>query len=167
MSVANRLSFDGIDRVDAATRLARLTARTEGCWLWLGYRRPKMYGQLRVNGGRLYMAHRVAYWLKHGALSADLDLDHLCRNRGCVNPDHLEAVTHRENVRRGEGTAAKNAVKTNCGRCGHPLTGKNVQVIRRPDATRRRCRHCFNQKRQHDRAQKRAALVAASQAPPG
>jgi hypothetical protein len=74
-----------------------------GCWDWQLYKIPTGYGQVRV-ANRLYPAHRFYYEEKYGPVPEGYVLDHLCRNRGCVNPDHLEPVTQRENVRRGEGT---------------------------------------------------------------
>lgn len=72
---------------------------TTGCWLWMGRREKKGYGSLHSNGTS-YKAHRVSYELVKGPIPAGLEIDHLCRVRCCVNPDHLEAVTHRENIRR-------------------------------------------------------------------
>lgn len=69
------------------------------CWPWLAYRNAKGYGQVSVNG-TVRPAHRVAYELLVGPIPADLTLDHLCRNTGCVNPVHLEPVTASENTHR-------------------------------------------------------------------
>ncbi len=72
-----------------------------GCHLWTGttLRTTKGYGEYRV-GDKMYRAHRVAYFLKHGSIDNTLEIDHLCKTTSCVNPDHLELVTGKENLRR-------------------------------------------------------------------
>lgn len=72
--------------------------KTEDCWYWQGYCQPKGYGVFAWPGG--YLAHRYAYTLLVGAIPEGLEVDHTCRTRCCVRPDHLEAVDHRENIRR-------------------------------------------------------------------
>lgn len=72
----------------------------DGCWIWTAAVNKDGYGQFRYNGS-MKLAHRVSYEIYNGDLSADLCLDHLCRKRSCVNPAHLEQVTHAENMRRG------------------------------------------------------------------
>lgn len=82
-----------------------------GCWLWASTLNRKGYGTIRAGGSapKRFLAHRVAYQLVVGAIPAGLQLDHLCRVRHCVNPAHLEAVTARENLRRGMGPAVTRA----------------------------------------------------------
>jgi hypothetical protein len=95
-----------------------------GCWLWAGSTRGIGYSGIRWQG-RIVYAHRVAFEAFKGAIGDGLYLDHLCRQRMCVNPAHLEAVSHRENTMRGRGLAAINARKTECHR-GHPYTVENT-----------------------------------------
>jgi site-specific DNA-cytosine methylase len=86
--------------------MARLHAsyviETNGCWRWTRAKTTAGYGHFHVFN-RYYQAHRLVYTLLRGAVTT-AHMDHLCRNRACVNPDHLEPVSHRENVRRGGGT---------------------------------------------------------------
>mgnify|MGYP001609562296 CR=1 FL=1 len=89
----------------------------DGCWVWLDNYNPAGYGGMRRSkstGGEYVFAHRAMYELLIGPIPPGLVIDHLCRNRGCVNPAHLEPVTMRENVLRGVGVAAENAAKTHC-----------------------------------------------------
>lgn len=90
-----------------------------GCRLYLGVLDRHGYG-LMTNGGRTEMAHRAAYRAATGSLDPLLEIDHLCRNRACINHRHLELVTHEENTRRGMGPAAIVARTGVCGR-GHVL----------------------------------------------
>jgi hypothetical protein len=95
-----------------------------GCWLWGAATVSTGYGQLRF-GGRHWPAHRLVWELLVGAIGDGLVIDHLCRNRACVNPAHLEPVTFRENILRGDGVAAHRARRTHC-KCGrgYDLIGK-------------------------------------------
>jgi hypothetical protein len=94
------------------------------CWLWTGSRQKNGYGRFSLkNRGRL--AHRFAYELVVGPIPEGLEIDHLCRVRACVRPDHLEAVTRRVNSLRSTSFAAQNAKKTHCVR-GHALEGENL-----------------------------------------
>jgi len=115
--------------------------KTDTCWQWCGTD-AHTYGTA-VASGHSYRAHRVAYELTIGPIPDGLTLDHLCRNRGCVNPAHLEPVTNRENILRGECPHAHNARKTHC-RHGHPLSGSNL--LYEPHENRRRCRTCARAK---------------------
>lgn len=108
-----------------------------GCWLWTGAKTSNGYGYLNTDGGRR-LAHRFSYESLVGPIPAGLQLDHLCRVRHCVNPTHLEPVTQRENVLRGEGLSAANARKTHCSR-GHEYTPENTYIYAEG---RRHCRPC-------------------------
>jgi hypothetical protein len=106
------------------------------CWVWTASRSPEGYGRFWLNGQNLY-AHRVSYGLWVGPIPEGLTLDHLCRNRACVNPDHLEPVSIAENIERGEAGAKKRNA-THCVQ-GHPLSGENLYV--KPNGFRV-CRTC-------------------------
>lgn len=119
-----------------ADRLSQ-NVRPEGeCLRWTGAHTPTGYGQMRI-GGIVMGVHRVAYKLSRGLIPEGMEVDHLCRVRDCVNPDHLEAVTHRENLRRSMNPHLRFDV-TECIE-GHPLSGDNL--YRYPDG-RRQCRTC-------------------------
>lgn len=92
---------------------------TSGCWLWTAYVSPDGYGRFRADQTRGTAAHRWAYERHVGPIPPTHEIDHLCHVRCCVNPAHLEPVTHRENVARSNGMAVRNAAKTECPK-GHP-----------------------------------------------
>lgn len=119
-----------------------------GCWDWVGSRNMQGYGRWSVMG-RQYQAHRVMYEKANGQVPRGLELDHLCRNPACVNPDHLEPVTHRENMRRSVSPIAKTADNPKCA-YGHPYTENNTYW--RPDGEGRQCRVCIQKWRHNRRA---------------
>jgi hypothetical protein len=104
----------------------RIRVTDNGCWEWLLCKNRDGYGRWVVDG-REWKAHRLAYTLYRGEIADGLEIDHLCRNRCCCNPDHLEVVTHTVNIRRGESLPAKNRRKDRCVR-GHEFTAENTAV---------------------------------------
>lgn len=110
--------------------------RESGCWEWINVLSSNGYGQFSLDG-KNYNAHCVSYRHFKGEYESNLELDHLCRNKVCVNPDHLEPVTHRENMLRGNGWAARNAAKTHCP-SGHAYTAENIVPVKHG----KRCRIC-------------------------
>jgi HNH endonuclease len=94
-----------IDRLEPRLR-DQIHVDALGCWNWLGYKRDG-YGSAHRDDGRTVIAHRYVYELLVGPVPAGLELDHLCRNRPCVNPEHLEPVTRQENRRRATYTTCR------------------------------------------------------------
>ena len=147
-------------KTDPLGRLMSLVReQDDGCWRWVGPRGTThglTYGQAKYYGedgkARSIGAHRLAWMLLRGPIPDGLQIDHLCRFTMCVNPDHLEPVTARENILRGVGTAALNAVKTHCIR-GHEFTAENT-LNNGPG--KRACRECVN-----TNARRRRAAVAS------
>lgn len=124
-----------------------------GCWEWVAaLRGVKGYGSFTLNG-RSTQAHRASYTLLVGPIPDGAVLDHLCRNRKCVNPEHLEPVTDRENILRGDGVAAHNAQKTSC-KNGHAFTPENTLTHK----SGRGCRQCGRDRSRAYMARKRSSL---------
>ena len=107
---------------------------TDTCWLWLGPITPSGYGRTSFEG-RIEYVHRVMYEAAYGSILNGRELDHLCHVPRCANPDHLEAVTHRENMRRGWNA---NTRKIECAR-GHAFTEANTYIRKNGS---RQCRAC-------------------------
>lgn len=134
-------------------------ASDEGCWTWMAGTYPSGYGMIYLPPDTTTGAHRISYEIHKGPIPEGLEIDHLCSVRTCVNPMHLEAVTHRENMHRTPNSVfALEAAKTHCSN-GHEFTPENTYVRpSRPNA--RNCRSC---KRVFDagaRARKREARRA-------
>jgi len=129
--------------------LAKVDKQPNGCWHWTATISDAGYGRFRVDGTSL-RAHRFAYQLFVGPIPQGLHIDHVCHgldaacaggrtcmHRRCVNPEHLEAVTQRENLLRGLTSPARNAAKTHCVN-GHPFNEVNTRF----SGGGRRCRSC-------------------------
>jgi len=112
------------------------------CWQWVGCLNENGYGHFRNEQGKTVRAH--LYSLKHAGICIPegKEPDHLCRNRACVRPEHMEVVTRRINLLRGNGRTAENASKTHCPQ-GHPYDESNTRrVIRRNGLIQRQCKAC-------------------------
>jgi len=115
----------------------------KSCWIWTASRSRKGYGSFWDGANR--QAHRVAYELARGPIPAGLQIDHLCRNRACMNPGHMELVDSRTNTLRGESFSARESRQTHCIH-GHKFTPTNTRITR---VGKRKCREC---NRAHRRA---------------
>lgn len=121
------------DRIDASG----------DCWEWTGFIDSGGYGSSIAYDGRQQRPHRVVWQMLVGPIPDGMDLDHLCRVRHCVNPDHLEPVTRSENLRRGyggQGTLGRRFEYCRNGSGPHRMTKDNLQW----DQGHRRCRTCRN-----------------------
>jgi hypothetical protein len=110
--------------------------KTETCWNWKGYLQPNGYAAYGSKKNRDY-AHRISYRLFKGEIPNGLDIDHLCRNRKCINPEHLEAVSRRINLLRGIGFPSIEAAQTHCIH-GHEFNQVNTNF----NSGKRKCRAC-------------------------
>lgn len=128
----------------------KIDASAGDCWLWVAQIDGCGYGRFQ-EGGKPISAHRYAYEALVGQIPDGLTIDHLCRVRHCVNPEHMEAVTRRENTLRGIGPTAMHARRTHCPQ-GHPYDEENTCL----HGTSRSCRTCHRIS-ERQRRQRRAA----------
>lgn len=130
--------------------------KTDECWVWTAAKTAG-YGRFWQDG-KMLNAHRVAYEMLVGPIPDGLQLDHLCRNRACVRPDHLEVVTQQENISRGDvgrhgnnaNAGSNNREKTHCAR-GHEYTPENTYLTKQGPDGRQRHRNCRECQREANR----------------
>lgn len=103
---------------------SKYTIQKNGCWDWIGQVYPNGYGSLWVRGKNVF-AHRFSYQMFNGAIPEKLTVDHLCKNRKCVNPFHLDLTTRVDNVQRSNNEIANNKAKTHCP-YGHEYNLENI-----------------------------------------
>jgi hypothetical protein len=133
------------------------------CWQWIGGTVNRGYGQFQAENMRRTQAHRYAWETLRGQIPDLLTIDHLCRNRLCVNPDHMEVVTRAENVLRAVDIGAPNRNKTHCNK-GHEFTAENTRMASRSGGRiHRRCRTC-DRDRERNRKRRPASTALAAQA---
>jgi hypothetical protein len=125
---------DGYEKV-----MARCVEDERGCWVWQGGKQGKGYGVVNYDG-RAWLTHRLVYEAEKGPIPDGLQIDHLCRNRVCCNPNHLEAVTPRVNVLRGN-VGKRERERTHCPK-GHEYTPENTKVKKRGSRGSRSCKAC-------------------------
>jgi len=122
-----------------------------GCWLWTGADNGTGYGRITV-AGKFLLAHRAVYEALRGPIQDGMTIDHLCRIRCCVNPDHLEVVSMKVNILRGFGPTAINSKKRSCPRCGGAYSFCKGG---------RHCEGCNERRRVERRNERRAAGLLA------
>lgn len=122
--------------------LSNIRVLDNGCWQWVGRKNLRGYGMI-PHKGRTRPAHRAVYeFFNHCVVPKHLQMDHLCRVPSCVNPDHLEPVTPRENTLRGNTAARFNAEKLTCHR-GHEFTSENT-TVKNGHRICKACRRIYN-----------------------
>ncbi len=148
-SISYRASFLGISSINEISRFWNKVNKHSNifgennkypteCWLWIGSLNQDGYARFWFNG-KIIMGHRYIYEITFGAIPTNLTIDHLCRMRHCINPDHLEAVTHKENILRGIGCTAIASRVTHCPH-GHPYNQENTRINHKGA---RECKICY------------------------
>jgi hypothetical protein len=140
-----------MDAMDLPQRiLNRIAVQPDGCWQWTGAIQSRGYGAARGLDQRMWKAHRLVWTLLRGPIPDDLVIDHLCLNKPCVNPDHMELVTTAENTRRALGV--RGAPVNQCLR-GHVYDDANTYWHR----GRRYCRACMKVRDERYRQERRVS----------
>lgn len=138
-------------------RLRARVVKTDTCWNWTAAKTRKGYGWFQADG-RPHLAHRYAYTLAYGPLPDHIQLHHLCENKGCVRPDHLQPVTQAEHIDVTPSSPAHiNASKTHCPQ-GHPYSTENTYII--PSTGGRMCRTCSRARNKETKRRVREARKA-------
>ena len=143
-----RFSWTWPQRIDRWMRRNVVAHGT--CWLWTGAKTRNGYGQVAIHG-KAWMVHRAFYTYFIADVPPGLDLDHLCRNRACVNPWHLEPVTRSVNLRRGDTRRTHFSSRTHCPQ-GHPYDDENTAHRQ----GRRVCRTCDRERARRNRLRRAA-----------
>jgi len=141
----------GMDNRPVIARFFSFVDQTSYCWLWTGFKDDEGYGRFWWKG-RNMGAHRWAFEYFRFAIPEGFEIDHLCRNTSCVNPDHLDAVTHLTNMHR-----SGRAPQTHCAK-GHEFTPENIGVRKYKGANRRPERRCLRCHREKEYARRRVNL---------
>lgn len=143
--------------------MTKVVVESPGCWIWQGHTESRGYGLYRYTVGRSMSAHRWVWEYLVGPIPDGLQLDHLCQVKCCVNPDHLEPVTARENSLRTYSVFANYARRTHC-KHGHEYTPENTRYYPHTG----NARHCLTCEREHSRksAEARKARRRAARAAP-
>ena len=150
-----------MDQNNSQAEWARILQRVDksdpaGCWLYVGQLDRSGYGKHETLDHKWRGPHRISYAALVGPIPTGLVIDHLCRVRNCVNPNHLEPVTNRENLMRGETIAARRSAQTHCVN-GHEFTPENTRKVR--GGKHRQCIECARAAARRYKAKKRAAAA--------
>lgn len=144
--------------MEIAERFWKKVKKTDSCWIWTaGIYKNSGYGQFYYKGKKIN-AHRVAYMLTKGEIPSGMVIDHLCRNRACCNPAHLEAVTQRENILRGNSLKTRQMIARHRTHCphGHEYTEENTTFNKNGN---KMCRECDRKRKREKYWAKKAKIT--------